>query len=159
MSQNEEDERRRQFEQEGEALLIKGRVTKLEHEQEESKKRDEEYKERQILYTKRVAWFTLALVLTSLVTNVIYLDMSCTARKSAESARIAANASVQASCTAAKALKDSETSFAQTLCQMKAQTAAQQESANTGRKEMELSNRPWLTAEIKPASDLSFDNG
>ena len=53
MSQNEEDERRRQFEQEGEALLIKGRVTKLEHEQEESKKRDEEYKERQILYTKK----------------------------------------------------------------------------------------------------------
>ncbi|MGD0663695.1 MAG: hypothetical protein ABSD38_37130 [Syntrophorhabdales bacterium] len=129
MSQNEQDERQRQFEQEGEALLIKGRVTKLEGEQEEAQKRDEEYKKLQILYNKRVAWFTLGLVFTSLVTNVVYLDMSCTARKSAESARIAAVASAEASSTAAKALKDSETSFTQTLGQMQAQTRAQEGAA------------------------------
>lgn len=109
-------------EQEGEALLIKGRVNEIEREQQEAKRRDEEYKQRQLLYNKRLAWFTLALVFTSLITIVIYFDMSCTARKAASAAQSAAD-------TATLALKFSDNSFRQTLGQMQAQTAAQQNAA------------------------------
>jgi hypothetical protein len=104
MSTDKEDQRKRQPEQEGEALLIKGRVAELEREQEEARKRDEDYKKRQTLYSKRVAWFTGALVLTSLITNLIYLDMSCTARKSANAAKSAAG-------TAADTLKAMQDQF------------------------------------------------
>jgi hypothetical protein len=90
MSANEEEESGHQPLQEGEAYLIKGRVAELEREQEEARKRDEDYKKRQTLYSKRVAWFTAALVLTSLITDAIYFDMSCTARKTADAAKSAA---------------------------------------------------------------------
>ena len=133
MSTDEERERQPQIEQAGEALLIKGRVTELERKEVAARKRDDDYKERQTLYSQRVAWFTGALVLTSIVTNIIYLDMSCTARKSTEAARIAANASSQASDTAAQTLKDSKASFNQTLLQMQAQTAAQQKTADASK--------------------------
>jgi hypothetical protein len=90
MSTNEKNQSDSEFEHEGEALLIQGRVTKLEEEQKEARKRDEDYKKRQVDYSKKVAWFTGALVVTSLVTNAIYLDMSCTARKNASAAKSAA---------------------------------------------------------------------
>ena len=156
MSQNDQDEPG-QFEEEGEALLIKGRVTKLEEEQEAARKHDEDYKQRQMLYNKRLALFTLLLVITSILANGIYLDMSCTARKSAESARTAANASAEASGIAAKALKDSEQSFSQTLRQMQEQTKAQHDSAKaasdsvaTTKEVMKLDQRAWLAINPTP---------
>jgi hypothetical protein len=49
MSTGEGEDRKRHPKQEGEAFLINGRVTELERQQEESRKRDEDYKERQTL--------------------------------------------------------------------------------------------------------------
>jgi len=90
MSDNERNKSDPEFEKEGEALLIKSRIEKLEEEQKEAQKRDEDYKKRQATYSGWVARFTGFLVVTSLITNLIYLDMSCTARKNANAAKSAA---------------------------------------------------------------------
>jgi len=146
MSQEDYGEGRQKPQREGDALLIESRVDQLEREQGESKRRDEEYKRLQVLYNKKVAWFTGGLFATSVILNLIYLDISRTSRQSANAAEVAAKASKEASDTAAKALKDSETSFDKTLCQMQAQTAATLKLADVANKTNNIVVKLWDTA-------------
>ncbi len=132
MSQAERDKHGQEFQNKGETLLIEGRVEQLEREQKESRARDEEYKRLQVLYNKRVAWFTGGLLVTSFITNLIYLDMSRTARKSIEVAKQSADA--------AKSAAD-----------------AAKEAADTSRSQLELSERPWVSADAQIAGPLVFD--
>jgi hypothetical protein len=73
------------------------------------------------------------------------------ARKQAGAAIEAANASKQASDTAAQALRDSEDSFSKTLAQMQSQTDAQKETADAAKqaaegssKSFKLQMRAWI---------------
>jgi hypothetical protein len=105
MSQNEDDERKEKFPQKGDALLIKGPIEEIQREQREAKKRDEEYKSRQVRYNKIVAWFTGGLLLTSIMVVVIYHEMAETMsrqldemqRSSVQTSQLIVNAAHQAS--------------------------------------------------------------
>jgi hypothetical protein len=140
MGANEEEKTDHQLLQEGEAFLIKGRVTELEREQEAARKRDNEYKDRQNLYSKRVAWFTGALVLTTIITNVIYLDMSCTARRAAKSTE---DAVIQAKTNNEAAIAAQER-IAQGTLEASQQNAKQ--SINATIQQFHLEQRAWVSA-------------
>jgi hypothetical protein len=84
--------------------------------------------------------------------------MSCTARKSAESAKIAADASTEASNTARQALKGSESSFEKTLLQMQAQTRAQEKAAMASRIQAEAAKNSVENAKQSLQASIDASN-
>src|SRR5712692_4579782 len=104
------------------------------------------------------------LILTNLLIAWIYYGQLRQMRTATEKAGISADAAKSAACTAAQALKDSEDAAAQTLCQMQAQTRAQQEAAgaaksaaDTADAAMRISERAYVvigTPETQAVNDF-----
>ncbi|HUY14545.1 MAG TPA: hypothetical protein VMX16_13115 [Terriglobia bacterium] len=79
--------------------------------------------------TDPMIWIKVAAICIEVAALVTVIFYTCYAGRQARAAIKAADAAKSAAITAACALKDSENSFAQTLCQIQAQTKAQQDSA------------------------------
>lgn len=116
---------------EGEPLLIEGRIGALEREQKEDKKRDEEYKRRQLRFNRLLVVFTLGLLLTALIADGISIFQSIQSRRSAVAATKSADASFVAADVAQKSLEASNTSSHGTLIEMQKQSKAMQDNTRT----------------------------
>ncbi len=129
MSPNDSDsEKRTRFE--SEAVLIRGRIDDVEREQTEAKKRDEEYKQRNIAVQERMANLQRTMVILTSVLAIcaifgggIAIWQSSAAQKSAEASALSAK-------VAEAALDSNNDSFQDTLIQMKVQSRAMGRSAS-----------------------------
>jgi hypothetical protein len=93
------------------ALIIEGRIEALEREQQEDKKRDNEYKQRQLRFNKLLVIFTGGLLLAAVIANSISIYQSVQSKKSADAAKQSADAAKKAADTADATLKSSRESF------------------------------------------------
>lgn len=87
MADQAQDDAENKFCHENGALLIETRVEALEREEGEQKKRDNEYKERQLRINKRLMFFTGLLFVTSLISDGIFIYQSRVFKKAAEAAK------------------------------------------------------------------------
>ena len=101
MPTGEEQDGAKDIKYQGDAILLDNRVTEVERQQTESKKRDEEYKTEQLAINGRMATFTLWLVICTAATGGVAVYQATIARRSAAAAETAANAAK----TAAEAAK------------------------------------------------------
>src|SRR6266567_602738 len=92
MSDQKQDEPKNKIPYEGDAILIEGRVKNIEREQENQRARDEKYKDDQLLINKLLAGFTGGLLVTGILTVLVYFDLAITSKRSAEAAQESAAA-------------------------------------------------------------------
>jgi hypothetical protein len=76
---------------EEEAILIRGRVDELERQQAEDKKKDDEYKQRQLSFNRLLVGLTFALVIASVFADGISIWQASIANRASEAATSAAN--------------------------------------------------------------------
>jgi len=147
---------------EGGIPIIDARFSEIERKQTEAESRDKGYKNEQITLNKRLVNATIALVIATIVMGAIggiqlwYIHRQWKLTSDGLSkmgdqiwaANNAANASTRASETASQALKNSESSFKDTLTQMKAQTTAQQKAADTANIALHVSERAYVSVEF-----------
>ena len=91
MENSQGNDRKDNLKQDGEAYLLPSRVEEIEHEQAEAKKRDEDYKDRQLVFERKLVWFTGCLVLVGLIGAGIAIWQSVIAQRAADAARSAAD--------------------------------------------------------------------
>jgi hypothetical protein len=146
LSDNENQDEPPQTDYEGGIPILHPKISEIERQRTEYERQDAEYKSRQIALNEKLANATVWLVVATvgLVISTLCLGgfqiwymhrqwklTSASLSKMGDeiwAAKNAAYASKAASDTAGQALKDSESSFGQTLSQMQRQTRAQEES-------------------------------
>lgn len=116
MEQSKEQRDNQKREWEAEPHVLKGRVDAVEHEQAEAKKRDENYKDRQIKLNGQMVTLTFFLAVFALFGSAVSIWQGKIGKDAAVAAKSAAD-------TAASALTDSRAAFEKTIHEMKAQTA------------------------------------
>ena len=176
MAKDEEATPEKKPSDEKESIIIEGKIEQLEREQANAKKRDEEYKERQLRYNRLLVWFTGGLLFASLVSNGIYVYLALAAKQSADAAQESSAAANNAARVAGNTLIFSKDSAKNTLTEMKAQSQAMQEAAHAAKTQAETSiisadaaksaantardalvrvQRPWLGVDGRPTYKLS----
>jgi hypothetical protein len=108
-----EKDSQRKIPGEGEAVFLEGPSEILERETREQNKRDEEYKERQLRISERLAVLTLCLVIGTGVYDCLMWYQSKTARIAADAAQESAAAANNAARIAGNTLIASQNSFKQ----------------------------------------------
>jgi hypothetical protein len=151
---------------EGEAVLLRGRITDLERDRAEREKEEKKYRDvqlelnqGQLKTNRRIALFTLLLVVCTAVTGGISWRQANITKQAAVAAEKAAIAAQSNADTAASFLEQSKQSSDFTLHQMASQTAQQQiaataakESAQTAKLALHVSERAYLVR-----GDVSVD--
>lgn len=144
---------------EGEAIVLESPPDVLKREEADRKKRDEEYKQRQLRITEGLAVLTFFLVLGNGIYDYFMWNQSKTARIAADAAQESAAAANNAARVAGNTLISSKESAKKTLTEMKAQSKAMQDAANAARSQADtsqraldatiesshLDERPWVT--------------
>jgi hypothetical protein len=87
LAHNEENQAKSGFRYNEHGVPIFDRLSEIEREQTKAKERDEKYKGQQLVLNKRMARFTLALVLVSAATGGISIWQASIARRSANRRR------------------------------------------------------------------------
>jgi hypothetical protein len=147
VSSPEEHDRKQQPPYLDPALVIDTRIGKIEREQAEERRQQQEYNRKQLRFNGLLVLFTFLLFLTSVASDILTLRYVAIAKQSADSAR-------EAVAAAHDTLTSGNQAFAQTLAEMKAQSAAAQGAATTAegtlkqtRNALMIEQRPYLIAE------------
>jgi hypothetical protein len=133
MSNQQEDGPKEKIPGEGEAIIIESPAEVSKREEEDRRKHDDQYKQRQIAFNRRLVILTAFLVATSVVSDFISGYQSQTARIAADAAQESATASNNAARLTGSAIIASKESAKNTLIEMQAQTAAQQTAADASK--------------------------
>ncbi len=161
--------------------VLDTKLDEIQREQVEAKKRDKQYSDEQLRLNRKMAWFTAALVFTSAVAGAIGVWQARIANKSANAAESAAQTAkdtlgemkqggtdthelaVQAGIQAYASRRQSvNTELIARAAQRQAATStvasdAAKASADTAIKELELSERPWVDAQIVIDGPVEFN--
>ena len=94
---------------EGDAILLPGRVERLERDSEQSKQRDEKYKDEQLKLDRRMVRFTGLLVVVGVLGGGTSIWQASIAQRSANAAKQSADAAKTAADLAGKTLTEAQT--------------------------------------------------
>lgn len=136
----------------GEAILLDGRLDRMEECRADSQRRDDEYKQRQLRLTTWTLILTAVLAFGEVIIGGVSIYQIHTAKIAANAAQTAAQAALDNVNIAYYALVENEETSAYTLGQMAAQSDAQQKAADaaksaavTARDTLHMSERAYIT--------------
>jgi hypothetical protein len=151
MSDNQKQDENPQFHLENGLPVFDTRLSEIERKQDESEKRDARYRNEQLSIERRMVYCTVALVLATTVTGIIGGYQACTARISADAARLSSETSYAQLFMTKKQIDNSRGDVGNMLEQIRNQTTAQRqaaraadESAKLARTALHISERAYL---------------